>query len=196
MSSSGANQAVAENVCGVGSRIKVCSEFVVFVAVNYAVVDFAVELDGVSVAIGGVVVIIVEEQSFCFSRRACPVVGDGAVCQKIVAAACQCDAIVSAVIYQQIRHPDAVTVGVNAHSCVVFDNCVVDVSRSHVVFQHPLNLQSDESVSDDGVVNAVPVTFARFHKPDSVPLPRLVGVKRFESVALKHNRIFRCSVDY
>lgn len=51
-----ANKAVSELVCGVGNRVEVGTELVVSVAINYAVVDFAVNGYGVGVTVGGVVV--------------------------------------------------------------------------------------------------------------------------------------------
>ena len=115
--------------------------------------------------------------------------------EHVFAAACQRHAVVSAVVDHEILHQDAITVGIESHSCVILNDGVADACHLHIIFKHTLYLKAYKAISDDGMIDYMSVAFACLHKPDSVPLPRLVGIERLKSISLEHNRVFCCPVD-
>ncbi len=166
------------------------------IAVHYAVGQLAVERHGVGVAVSRVGVVIVEIQGGRLTGGIGPEIGQCGMPEQIVASTGESGAIIAAIVDEHIPYVCSVAVGVNAHACVVFNNGIGDVGLSHVVFQHSLQLQAYEAVFDDGMVDAVSVSFAGFHKPNAVPLTGLVGIEVFESVALEYDRVFSCAVHY
>lgn len=172
---------MVEDIIRVGFFIKRGGDFVFVLAVNDAVVQFAV-VEWVEVDFINAFPIIVNRQSHIVVGGKGAVIANGAMHETIVAAM-NLDGIHTTVGDDEILQFSRIINAVEPASRLVFDNRIAHAQCALRGFQHRLAVDADETVADDGVVDDVVGTFAAIHEHDLVPLAGLVGIFGFQSVA-------------